>query len=314
MSKRIAFLFPGQGAQYVGMGRDFYDHFKVARDLFNEADDLLHQNFSRLIFEGPAAELTLTKNSQLSIYIMSMAVLRTLQAEFPSVKPKVCAGLSLGEYTALTASGRVTFEDCLPLVQARAQLMNDACNEHEGSMQVILGLDAGVVEECIQEISESERVWVANFNCPGQVVISGTKEGLVAAVKLLLSKGAKRALPLDVSGAFHSGLMQDAQEGLKPYIKEVSLSPSPIGLVMNMSGNFVSDTDSMRTLLIEQVVSPVRWEQGIAQIEKEGIDLFLEVGCGKTLAGMNKRIGVKVPTHSIERVADLKEVSQWISY
>ena len=310
---KFAFLFPGQGAQYPGMGKDFHDQFAVSREIFEEADDLLGQNFSRLIFEGPALDLTLTKNSQLAIYIVSMAIWRALAQQFPSIQPAVCAGLSLGEYTALTVSKKIAFADCLPLVQARAQFMNDACLAHEGSMQVILGLEARVIEKCIQEINPPHLVWVANLNCPGQVVIAGTKEGLAAGVEALLARGAKRALPLDVSGAFHSGLMKEAEMRLRPYLQEVSLHKTAIDCVMNVPGDYVSDLQQIRQFLMEQAISPVRWEQGVRRMVDQGIGHFIEMGPGKTLAGMNKRIGVASPTTSIEKVADLEGLSQCIN-
>jgi [acyl-carrier-protein] S-malonyltransferase len=305
MNKRYAFIFPGQGAQYPGMGKDFYDQFPTARETFAEADELLSQHFSRLIFEGPGPELTLTRNSQLAIYIVSVAIYRTVAGQLPFLIPTVCAGLSLGEYTALTVAGKVSFRDCLQLVKARAEFMNDACENIEGTMQVVLGLEAQVVEEVIGSLQPAHDVWVANLNCPGQVVIAGSRAGVAKGVEVLLSKGAKRALPLDVSGAFHSGLMKEARERLEPYIAQVMLSDTPVRFVMNVPGDFVSDREVMRSHLTAQVTSPVRWEKGIRAMKAE-VDCFIEMGCGKTLAGMNKRIGVEVPTYSLETVADLE--------
>ncbi len=305
--KKWAFLFPGQGAQYPGMGKDFYDAFAVAKEVFEEANEHLGFAFSKLVFEGPSAELTLTKNSQVAIYITSMAILRTVQHQFPELAPVVCAGLSLGEYTALTASGRATFKECLDLVCLRAKLMDEACQEKKGTMQVVLGLDAEVVEEVIRSFQGSIPVWVANLNCPGQVVIAGTPDALAAAVEALKLKGAKRALPLDVSGAFHSGLMRSAQEKLAPKILETQLKGSDIDFVMNVPGGYVENLSEVRQYLIQQVASPVRWEKGVRAMVDRGVDVYLEMGPGKTLAGMNKRIGVAQPTYSIEKVADLEE-------
>ena len=307
MNKKYAFLFPGQGAQYVGMGRDFYDHFSIAKQTFEEADEILGQNFSRLIFEGPSDQLTLTKNSQIGIYITSIAMLRTLAQQFPDLQPSVCAGLSLGEYTALTAAKKISFNNCLKLVKARAEFMNDACDTIEGSMQVILGLNADVVEEVLLPLA-AHQVWVANINCPGQVVIAGTKSGIELATRALKEKGAKRALPLDVSGAFHSGLMKEAQERLTPYLMEVTLQTSPIDIVMNVPGDYVVGSEALRRCLIDQITQPVRWEKGICAIQAKGVDGYMEIGCGKTLSGMNKRIGVTAPTWSIEKISDLEGV------
>lgn len=309
-SKKWAFLFPGQGAQYPGMGKDFYDAFPVARQVFEEADEHLGMQFSRLIFEGPAPELTLTKNSQVAIYITSVAILKTVQHHFPEIIPSVCAGLSLGEYTALTASGRASFKECLDLVKLRAELMQAACEEEKGSMQVVLGLDAQVVEDVVKELPAGTRVWVANLNCPGQVVIAGTPDGLIIAVEALKLKGAKRALPLDVSGAFHSGLMRSAQEKLAPRIESTEFVGSDIAFVMNVPGGFVEDLNDVRQYLIQQVASPVRWEKGVRSMVEQGVDCYLEMGPGKTLAGMNKRIGVAQPTFSIEKISDLEELTK----
>lgn len=304
--KNTAFIFPGQGAQYPGMAKDFYDNFAIARETFQEADELLSQNFSKIIFEGPSSELTLTKNSQLGIYIVSMAIFRTVTQQIPSLIPSVCAGLSLGEYTALTASGKIAFKDCLPVVRARAQFMNDACKATEGTMQVVLGMEASLVEEIMQTLNPPHDVWVANLNCPGQVVIAGSLSGVAKGAEALLARGAKRALPLDVSGAFHSGLMKSAQERLEPLIREMPLLTTPTELVMNVPGNYVSDIEQIRRYLIDQVTSPVRWEQGIRAMMNKQVDSFIEIGCGKTLMGMNKRIGVNVPTHSFEKITDLE--------
>ncbi len=305
---KIAYIFPGQGAQYVGMGKDFYDHFEAAKRVFEEADEHLHRHFSQLIFEGPQTELTQTKNSQMAIYIMSWAVYRALQAECPEIAPIVCAGLSLGEYTALVAAGKLSFLEGLSLVEKRALLMQQACESFPGSMRVVLGLEDAAVEDIIAPISASAQVWVANLNCPGQVVIAGTLSGLDLAAELLKQKGAKRILPLDVSGAFHSGLMQSAKDRLAPYIAEVPLRESSIDIVMNTPGDYVKDTALIRQNLIDQVTQPVRWQRGIQAIERSGVSLFLEIGCGKTLQGMNKRIGVKVPTLSLEKIEELQQV------
>ncbi len=308
--KRWAFLFPGQGAQYPGMGKDFYDSFPVARQVFQEADEHFEMEFSRLIFEGPASELTLTKNSQVAIYITSVAILRTVRYRFPEIFPFACAGLSLGEYTALTASNRVSFTECLDLVRLRAALMHAACEEEKGSMQIVLGLDAQVVQDAVKELPAGTRVWVANLNCPGQVVIAGTPEGLSLAGEVLKMKGAKRVLPLDVSGAFHSGLMRTAQQKLAPRIESTEFIKSDIALVMNVPGGLVEDPNQIRHYLIEQVASPVLWEKGVHSMVGQGVECYLEMGPGKTLAGMNKRIGVAQPTFSIEKISDLEELSR----
>lgn len=302
---KIAFLFPGQGAQYIGMGKDFAESFTTAQRTFEEADDILGRKLSKIIMEGPEPILTETKNSQTGIYVTSIALLRVLQEQYPAIKPSVCAGLSLGEYTAATSAGFMDFAHCLPLVQSRGQFMNDACEATKGTMAVVLGLDSDTVEKMVKEVNMPNDLWAANFNCPGQVVISGTLKGIEAGTEAAKAKGAKRVLPLQVHGAFHSGLMKKAEERLAEHVLIAPISKSPIGFVMNVTGDFVDGIDEIRQLLIKQVTSPVRWEQGVRKMAEKGVDLFVEIGCGKTLAGFNKRIGAMVPTLSIEKVEDL---------
>lgn len=299
---KIAMIFPGQGAQYVGMGKDFFDSFAIAKETFQEADDLLGEKLSKVIFEGPEELLTQTRNSQIAIFVVSIAILRTTLKELPELKPALCAGLSLGEYTALCASGRLGFRETLHLVRERARLMNEACEKVPGTMAAVLGLDAAGIEAAVKDL---QGVWVANFNAPGQTVISGTKEGIEKAALVLKEKGAKRVLPLTVHGAFHSGLMRSAQEGLAPFIDRVSLKNSPIEFVMNVPGNFVHTDEEIRRHLKAQVTQSVRWEQGIAAMKEAGVELFLEIGCGKTLSGLNKKMGVP-SILAIEKISDLE--------
>jgi [acyl-carrier-protein] S-malonyltransferase len=295
---KTAFIFPGQGAQYVGMGKDFYHSFLVAKETFQEADELLQVNLSRLIFEGPETELTQTKNSQLAIFVTSVAILRTVEQQLPSLKPAIVSGLSLGEYTALYASGRLSFEDTLLLVQKRSFFMNEACEKTSGTMAAVLGLDSKAIEETVKGI-----VLVANYNAPGQIVISGTIEGIAKATVLLKEKGAKRVLPLNVHGAFHSPLMKYAEEQLKPYIDKAPILENGLPLVMNVPGALSSN---IRANLIAQVTHPVRWEQGILAMKGLGVEQFIEIGCGKTLAGLNRKM--EAPTVSIDQVNDLEIV------
>ncbi len=309
-AKRIAFLFPGQGAQYVGMAKDFYENFPVARQTFEEADEVLHRNLTKIILEGPENVLVETKNSQVGIYVASMAILEVINNLFPHIQPFVCAGLSLGEYTALTASRRMDFVSCLPLVQYRGHYMNEACEVNRGSMAVVLGLDAKDVEALVKEVNLPKDLWVANFNCPGQVVISGTQKGLEVGASAAKAKGAKRILPLPVHGAFHSGLMKLAEERLSEHIQHAKLKTSSIGFVMNVPGKFVKEEAEIKTNLIKQVTNSVRWEQGVRNMGEEAVDLFIEIGCGKALTGFNKRILPNVKSISIEKVAELDQLSK----
>lgn len=311
IKKKIAFMFPGQGAQYPGMAKDFAETFAVARQTFEEADDLLGRNLSDIIFNGPETLLTETRNSQAGIYVASMAILRTINSLFPDLVPHMCAGLSLGEYTALTASGRLNFAEGLHLVHKRGQFMNDACEATKGAMAVILGLDAETVEALVKEVNLPNDLWAANFNCPGQIVISGTLKGIEAGSIAAKAKGAKRVLPLPVHGAFHSGLMQLAEDRLAPYIKEAPFNESKIELIMNVTGAPALDSKEIRHNLISQVTHAVRWEQGVRYMMKTGVDLFVELGCGKTLAGFNKRIGA-APCISVENVKDIAILEEQI--
>ena len=307
--QRIAFLFPGQGSQYPGMAQDFIRNFSAARLTFEESDELLKRSLSKIILQGPEEILMETQNSQTGIYITSMAILRVVQ-ELYDLKPFVCAGLSLGEYTALTAVAWLTFRQALPLVNHRAQFMNEACESTKGTMAVIMGLDADVVKEIVREVNLPNDLWVANFNCPGQVVLSGTLKGIEAGTAAAKAHHAKRILPLQVHGAFHSGLMQLAQEKLTPYIHHAPIVKGSSQLVMNVPGDFVSDVERVRENLIEQVTHSVCWEQGIRAMDQQNVDLFIEFGPGRTLSGMNKRIGVRAPTLTIEKVEDLDQLFQ----
>lgn len=309
-SKRTAFLFPGQGAQYAGMCKDFFENFPKARQTFQEADDALHRKLSKIILDGPEEELTETKNSQVGIYVTSMAILRVINDLYPKLHPYICAGLSLGEYTALTASKRLDFETCLSLIQYRGHYMNEACESNQGAMAVVLGLDAKEVESLVKEVNLPRDLWVANFNCPGQVVISGTRRGIEAGAATAKAKGAKRILPLPVHGAFHSGLMKTAEERLAEHIKQAPIKNSSVGFVMNVTGKLVADLSEIKSNLIKQVTSPVRWEQGIRVMGDEAVDLFIEIGCGKALTGFNKRILPNITSISIEKVADLDQLSK----
>lgn len=308
--KQIAFLFPGQGSQYQGMGKDVVDHFPIARQTLEEADDILKRKLSSIIFQGPDSLLTETQNSQTAIYVISMALVRVLNHLFPQLKPQICAGLSLGEYTAVTVAEFLPFHECLPLVQHRAQFMNDACERNKGTMAVVMGLDSDIVEALVKEVNLPQDLWAANFNCPGQVVISGTAKGVAAGSEAAKAKGAKRVLPLTVHGAFHSGLMKEAEHRLAPYIEQASIQSGTAELVMNVPGYFVHDAAQVKQNLIKQVTSPVRWEHGIHAMEKKNVDLYIEIGCGRTLSGMNKRIGVQAQTLPFEKMEDLDILSK----
>jgi [acyl-carrier-protein] S-malonyltransferase len=298
--QNIACIFPGQGAQYPGMGKEFYDSFKTAKLCFEEANDILGRNLSSLIFEGTADDLRATDNSQVAIYVTSIAIWRVLQEEI-GVVAKACAGHSLGEYSALTATGKASFKDVLPIVAKRGELMSQACEKCPGKMAAVIGLSPEKIEEITKDNNE---LWAANFNCPGQVVISGTEEGIAKGIEDAKALGARRALPLQVHGAFHSGLMQTAEDELKPYLDSLEIQETPIQFLMNVSGDYEDSANGIRQKLIKQVTSPVLWEKQVQTMTESGINAFVEVGCGKVLTGLGKRIGVT--GWNIEKPEDLE--------
>jgi [acyl-carrier-protein] S-malonyltransferase len=303
--KRIVFLFPGQGAQAVGMMKDFYDSFSESRRVFEEAEDILKTNLKDIIFQGPKDVLTQTVNCQKAIFVASYAVLKAFQAKAPQVIPVAAGGLSLGEYTALAATSKASFKDLLPIVSKRAEFMQKACEKVKSSMNVVLGQEASWVEDVLKR--SNLPVWIANLNCPGQVVIAGDVISLEKAAVFIKENGAKRVLPLDVSGAFHTPLMEEAKQKLAPYLQNLVLHDSNTALIMNAAGKAINSSEDIRALLIEQVTSPVYWAKGIESIAQD-VDLFIEMGPGNTLAGMNKRLGVLAPTYSIQTITDLTAV------
>lgn len=307
MQKKIAFLFPGQGAQRVGMGKDFYDQFPAARQTLEEANDKLGRDLKKIIFEGPDALLTETANSQVALYAVSIAIMRCLLQLNPDLQPSFTAGLSLGEYTALTAAGYLPFDEGLALVQLRGKAMNEACLQKPGTMAVVMGLDADAVVQAVRDTGLHEELWAANFNCPGQIVISGTHRGVEAGAKLLLERGAKRVLPLNVHGAFHSGLMQSAAYPLQEAIAMTQWKESKVPVVLNTTAQLTTDLAEIKRQLALQVISPVKWEQSIRTLEESGVESYYEIGCGKALSGFNKRIGTSAPVYGIEKVGEIDE-------
>lgn len=303
--KKIVFLFPGQGAQKVGMGHDFYKSFDVAKKTFEEANDLLGYRISDLIFEGPEDKLVRTEYSQLAIFIVSVAIYRSLKSEIPYLEPYACSGLSLGEYSALFCSERLNFANTLDIVQKRANFMNEACEQTQGTMAAVIGLSVEQIQEVVNSLNPPHDLWVANFNCPGQTVISGSFQAVEQATPVLKEFGAKRVLPLQVHGAFHSGYMREAKEKLTPFIKDLSLCDSKVKFVMNVPGDFVESHEDIKKNLANQVTDSVCWEQGIKVLEKDCIDLYVEFGPGRTLSGMNRKMGLIDKTVSIDKVTDL---------
>jgi len=302
---QIAFIFPGQGSQSVGMGAALSQGYPVAKAVFDAADDFLNRSLSRLCFEGPEAALKQTENTQLAILTSSIATLKILTQL--GIVPKIVAGHSLGEYSALVASGVLKFTDALRLVNARAQFMAEAGEEHDGSMAAILGMDVEQLEHICQKVDGE--VGIANYNCPGQLVISGGVDAVDDVITLASAEiGARRCRPLPVSGAFHSPLMSSAQEKFQDVLETVVVHPPQIDIVMNVTGETVTDLKDIKELLFQQITKPVQWEKTLNTIDNQGITDFIEVGPGKVLSGLVKRTLPESSTFNVDDVESLSHV------
>jgi [acyl-carrier-protein] S-malonyltransferase len=305
-SQRIGVLFPGQGSQFVGMGRDVAEGFPLARETFREADDSLGIALSRLAWEGPDGELVLTKNAQPAILVHSLAVWRVVEDRLPGLPVAIGAGHSLGEFSAYAAAGALSFTDAVRAVRRRGELMFRSGEERPGTMAAVIGLaDDGVRSACEQATREGSVVVPANYNSPGQVVISGDAEAVDRVGPLLKEAGAKRVLPLNVSGAFHSPLMATAENGLREHLEAVEMRGPRFPVVANASAAPVTEADGARRLLIEQLTSPVRWTESVQAMAADGITRFLEVGPGNVLAGLLRRIDRSLSAVSVGTAEEL---------
>ncbi|MDP4083002.1 MAG: ACP S-malonyltransferase [Bacillota bacterium] len=295
---KIAFLFPGQGSQTVGMGKSLAEQHSEVMTFFEKADKTLNTKLSELIFEGPQDELTLTVNAQPALLTTSIAVLEYFR-QF-GIVPDYVAGHSLGEYTALVASGAFTFEEGVYAVRKRGEFMEKAVPNGEGTMAAILGLDRVILGNVTDEVTDSGNpVQLANLNCPGQIVISGSRKGVELAGEKAKEAGAKRVIPLEVSGPFHSSLMKPAAIELKAVLDELNVKNAQIPVIANVSAEPVLDASEMKEKLIEQLYSPVLWEDSVQKMIDLGVDTFIEIGPGKVLSGLVKKVNRAVKTFSV---------------
>ncbi len=302
----FAYVFPGQGAQRVGMGRDLYDAFPQAREVFEEADDALGFRLSRLCFEGPEEKLAQTVNAQPAILTVSFACLRaTVGLADGLICPAFMAGHSLGEYTALVTAGVLDFKDAVRLTRQRGKLMQEAGRKIRGSMAAVIGLD----EISVEAICEETGAQIANINCPGQIVISGTEQALVRAVDLARAMGARHSMPLKVSGAFHSSLMQPAAEGMAEAISQFHFRHPTVPIIINSTAQPVTTAKAVKAELLRQLCAPVQWQRSVEYMVDAGVSTFIEIGPGQVLSGLIKRIDKEVQTVNVGDASSARALS-----
>jgi [acyl-carrier-protein] S-malonyltransferase len=304
MSK-TALLFAGQGAQEIGMGKAFLEHSPTAKRIFGGANNLLGYDLARICFYGPESDLTKTENAQPGIFLVSWVAYELLKERVPNLAVDATAGLSLGEFTALCAAGAMLFEDGLRLVRQRGRFMQEACGVTQGGMAAIIGLD----EPATQKLCQETGVEVANLNCPGQIVISGAADKLPAACELAKTRGAKKAIPLQVAGAYHSQLMASALPKLAAALDQVPIVPPRVPVISNVTAYPHGSTDDMRQNLVRQVTSSVRWEASIRYLLGQGFTRFIELGPGTALSGFMKRIDKTAQVFNVSDVTSLESTA-----
>jgi [acyl-carrier-protein] S-malonyltransferase len=307
---KVAFLFPGQGAQKVGMGAELAREFSPAREAFAEADEALGFKLSKLCFEGPEEDLRLTANTQPATLATSIAALRSFSAEF-GIAAEIAAGHSLGEYSALVAAGALEFPAALRAVRERGRQMQEACPAGQGSMAALIGLDLAAVREVCAEVSHDGQIAVpANLNAPGQIVIAGHAAAVRRAIEIARERGAGASVELKVSAPFHSPLMQPARDGMQPVIAALAVSAPRFGVIANVTSEVNRDPARIRPLLLEQITAPVRWEESMARLGASGATSAIEFGAGRVLAGLMRRINKGFKVRSVEDPASLRACGQ----
>lgn len=303
---KIAFLFPGQGSQFVGMGRDFYDCYPESRAVFDQTADALGSDFLDMIFCGPESKLQMTEYTQPAILTVSLAIFRVLEAL--GYKPAGMAGLSLGEYSALVAAGALSFTEALPLVQKRGIFMQEAVSEGEGTMAAIMGLSHDAVEQVCSDARSLGVVSPANYNCPGQIVVSGQMAAVQAAIELAREAGAKKVTELKVSAPFHCALLKPVEERLAGELARITVKEPGVPVVFNVTAQFAAEPGKVRANLINQVSNPILWEQSVRNLIASGTDTFIGLGPGNSLSRLMKRIAPELKTYSVEKTEDIQQL------
>ena len=302
---RRAFLFPGQGAQTVGMGKDIYEKYEEARKIYDEASKISGMDIKKLCFEGPEDELNKTENTQIAILVTSLAILEVLKSK--GIEAEISCGLSLGEYTALIYSGIISFEDGIKLIKKRGYYMGNLIPDEEYSMAAVIGLDSKKIEEICKEIKDLGKFVVpANYNCTTQTVVSGNKEAVDIAIEKLKEAGAKRVVPLKTSGPFHTSKLEKAKEAYSKELENVEFKQGKVRVIKNLDGTFYKENDDIKNILSNHIVNPVRFDRAIKLMQEENIEEYLEIGPGKTLTGFVRKDNREAKTYNINSLESLE--------